>query len=212
MTHRIFLAALLTASLASAASPKAAPSAKTGNAVLEMTAVLYVEREAIKQLLGSDLDGNFVVVEVRLSPKTAEKLKIFRDDFLLRTDRDGERSKPFAPTQIAGRTALVINRTYEGGGIGADSGGPRFGGLGMGGSGVGNSGAVARNETSIDTGGKAPKENPLLAALEEKVLPEKEAAEPVSGLLYFPREPKQKVKQLELTYSGPGSKLLVRFR
>jgi len=48
--------------------------------------------------------------------------------------------------------------------------------------------------------------------LNEKILPEKEIDQPVSGLLYFPIEPKQKIKDLELVYSGPGSKLSLRFR
>ena len=102
-----------------------------------MTASLYVDRAAIKELLGSDLDGYFVVVDVRLSPKTSEKFAISRDDFQLRTDRDGERSKPFAPSQIAGRSMLVINRSSEGGGIGADNRGPQFGGMGNGWTGFG---------------------------------------------------------------------------
>ena len=51
-----------------------------------------------------------------------------------------------------------------------------------------------------------------VAALEEKILQEKETDEPISGLLIFPMEPKQKAKDLELTYAGPGSKLTVRFR
>jgi hypothetical protein len=189
---------------------KPAPSAKTGNAKIEMTAALYVDRAAIKELLGSDLDGYFVVVDVRLSSKTGEEFAVSRDDFLLRTDRDGERSKPFAPSQIAGRGALVVNRTSDGGGIGADNRGPQFGGMGMGGPGLGNAGGASRN--SGVTAGAKGKVDPLLAVLDEKVLPEKETDQPVSGLLYFPMEPKQKAKDLELTYSGPGSKLLVRFR
>jgi hypothetical protein len=202
-------AALACACLAFSAT-KPAPSAKTGNARLEMTAALYVDRAAIKELLGSDLDGYYVVIDVRLAPKTDEKFQVSRDDFELRTDRDGERSKPFAPSQIAGRSALVIKRTSDGGGIGAENGGPRFGGMGMGGGGMGSSGGVSRN-SGVSVGPKG-KVDPLLAALEEKVLPEKESDEPLSGLLFFPMEPKQKAKDLELTYSGTGSKMLVRFR
>ena len=56
------------------------------------------------------------------------------------------------------------------------------------------------------------KDNSLLGKLTEKVLPEKETDQPVEGLLFFPMEPKQKIKDLELTYSGPGSKLMLRFR
>ena len=50
----------------------------------------------------------------------------------------------------------------------------------------------------------------MLAVLKEKILPEKETDVPVSGLLYFPME-KQKMKDLELIYTTPEGKLLLRF-
>src|SRR6267142_2110102 len=104
--------ALIAASVAFAANkPSPTPTVKTGNADVELTATLYVDKASIAQLLGSDLGGYYVVVNVRLAPKNSEKIKVFRDDFQLRTDRDGERSKPFAASQIAGRGALVVSRT-----------------------------------------------------------------------------------------------------
>jgi hypothetical protein len=205
---------LLIASAAFAANkPSPTPTVKTGNADVELTATLYVDKASIAQLLGSDMGGYYVVVNVRLAPKNNEKIKVFRDDFQLRTDRDGERSKPFAASQIAGRGALVVTRTYEGGGVAAENGGPVFGGGigGMGVGGIGNSGSTISNSAKIDSGSKN-KENPLLGVLKEKILAEKEIDEPLSGLLYFPMEPKQKIKDLELTYAGPGSKLMLRFR
>jgi hypothetical protein len=211
---RFLVAALLLAcSLRAAPKPPPTPTAKTGNAQIEMTATLYCDRAAIQQLLGSDLGGYYVVVDVRLAPKSNEKWKVFRDDFQMRTDRDGERSKPFAPSQIAGQGALVVRRTYDGGGVAAENGGPVFGGGigGMGAGGIGNSGSVVSNTSKIDAGAKN-KDTSLLGLLNEKCLAEKETDQPVSGLLFFPMEPKQKIKDLELTYSGPGSKLTVRFR
>jgi len=206
--------ALIIASAAFAANkPSPTPTVKTGNADVELTATLYVDKVSIAQLLGSDMGGYYVVVSVRLAPKNNEKIKVFRDDFQLRTDRDGERSKPFAASQIAGRGALVVTRTYEGGGVAAENGGPVFGGgiggLGMGG--IGNSGGTISNSAKIDSGSKS-KESPILASLNEKILPEKEIDQPVSGLLSFPIEPKHTIKDLELIYSGPGSKLSLRFR
>src|SRR5438046_4462161 len=164
---------------------------------VELTATLYVDKASVQQLLGSDLGGYYVVLDVRLSPKNTEKFKVFRDDFQLRTDRDGERSKPFAASQIAGRGALVVSRTYDGGGVAAENGGPVFGGGigGMGVGGIGNSGGTISNTSKIDSGSKN-KENPLLAALKEKILAEKETDEPVSGLLVFPTEPKQQLNDL----------------
>jgi hypothetical protein len=212
VVRSILVLIILSAAFA-ASKPSPTPTVKTGNADVELTATLYVDKASIQQLLGADLGGYYVVVNVRLAPKNDEKIKIFRDDFQLRTDRDVERSKPFAASQIAGRGALVVTRTYDGGGVAAENGGPVFGGGigGMGVGGIGNSGSTISNTAKIDSGAKN-KENPLLGVLQEKILAEKETAQPVSGLLYFPMEPKQKIKDLELTYAGPGSKLTLRFK
>src|SRR5262249_35210946 len=152
-----------------AAKPSPTPTAKTGNAAVELTATLYADKASIQQLLGSDLGGYYVVIDVRLAPKNNEKIKIFRDDFQLRTDRDGERSKPFAASQIAGKGTLVVSRTYEGGGMAAENGGPVFGGGigGMGVGGIGNAGSTVSNTSRVD-GGAKNKESPLLAVLKEK--------------------------------------------
>jgi len=191
-----------------AASPP--PTAKASNMQVELTATLYVDRPSIQQLLGSDLGGYYVVVDVRLGPRNNEKLRVMRDDFGLRTDRDGERSKPWAASQVAGKGALVVSRTYEGGGVAAENGGPSVFG-GMGGGGIGNSGGAVSNTSKMDVRAKN-KDSSLLGLLTEKILQERETGEPISGLLIFPMEPKQKAKDLELTYAGPGSKLTLRFR
>ncbi len=60
--------------------------------------------------------------------------------------------------------------------------------------------------------GTKAKENPLLATLKERMLPEKTGSEPVAGLLYFPLEGKHKPKELELVYRGPAGKLSIRFK
>src|SRR5262249_7272701 len=158
------------------------------------------DKESIQKLLGSDLGGYYVVVDVRLAPKNSEKVKIFRDDFQLRTDRDGEKAKPYAPSQIAGKGALIVSATSEGGGIAGESGGPVFSG-GFGGLGVGSGSGTVSNTSKMDRGSKN-KENPLLGVLNERALAEKETDQPASGLLFFPMEPKQKIKDLELTYAG----------
>ena len=181
--------------------------------MVELTATLYVDKASIQKLLGSDLGGYYVVIDTRVAPRANENFKIFRDDFQLRTDRDGERSKPFAPGQIAGKGALVITRTYDGGGVSGENGGQSLGGVfgGMGGGGIGNYPGNVTNSAKMDSGAKNA-DNPLLGLLTEKVLHEGEIDKPVSGLLLFPMEPKQKIKDLELTYFGPGSKLILRFR
>jgi hypothetical protein len=193
------------------------PTGMAGNSLVRVSATVYADKASIQQKLGSDLGGYYVVVEVKLSP--TEKLKIDRDDFQLRTDRDGEKAKPFTASQIAGKSALVVSQTYDGGGIAGEDSGPVLGGGypgGIGrmpgsGGGIGNSGGTASNEARVDNGAKS-KPNPLLATLNEKILPEKEVTEPITGLLYFPMESKQKPKDLELTYTTPHGKLTLRFK
>lgn len=199
-------------------APKKEVVARAGNDTVEITATALADRESIKQALTSDLGGYFVVVDVRLAPK-GEKITVRRDDFLLRTDRDGEKARPFAPSQIAGKGALVVSQTGGGGGIMGDSGGPVWGGypgtmgrpsrIGGDGGGIGSTSEIS-NQASVQSGGK--KESPLMQVLTEKVLPEKDTDQPVSGLLYFSMEPKQKLKDLELIYTTESGKLSLRFR
>jgi hypothetical protein len=56
------------------------------------------------------------------------------------------------------------------------------------------------------------KDNPLLAAIRAKILPEKEISEPTSGLLFFQVVGKVKPKDLELHYKGPAGKMALRFK
>ncbi len=202
--------AITTAALA---AQKGTPTSRGSNPSVTIEAKLYADRESIKQLIGSDLGGFYVVLELKLEPLV--KLKIERDDFMLRTDRDGERSKPFAPTQVAGKGVLVVSQTGSGGGTMAEDRSPVWGGIGGGypggGSGIGNAASQVSNEARLDSGAKS-KEDPILSVLKQKVLPEKETEEPLAGLLYFPMEPKQKVKDLELIYTTPTGKISLRFK
>lgn len=213
---------LLLAFLATAlwAAPKKIPTGQTENEVVRISATLYADKESVKQLLSSDLGGNFIVVDVKIEPRTDKGIKIDRDDFVLKTDRDGERSRPFQPSQIAGRGALVVSRTSGGGGIRGEQGGPVWGGYPGGGGpmrmpgsggGFGNSGDPGGAEAKVHSGNKE-KENPLLKVLEEKILPQKEITDAASGLLYFSLEAKQKVKDLELWYNTSAGKLTLRFK
>ncbi len=97
-----------------------------------------------------------------------------------------------------------------------DESGPVWGGtmgrprrLGGEGGAMGNT--SVETETSVHTTDKE-KDDPVLATLKAKVLPMKETAEPVSGLLYFLMEGKHKTKQLEMYYKGPAGNLSLRFR
>jgi hypothetical protein len=194
---------------------KKPPEGTVSNSAVEISAKLYTDKDDIKKILGSDLDGYFILVDVRVAPKSGSKLAVTRDDFVLRSDKDGQRASPFHPSQIAGSAVLVLTSS-SGTSVGADKGGPVWGPP-MGGPPV-RLGAGAPTVGISDSGSQASsapgktKENPLLAILQEKVLAEKEITEPLSGLLYFLLDGKHRPKDLELMYKGPAGRLSLRFK
>lgn len=219
---RLLAALALSGLLLLAAAEKKPPVAEAANQRLGITATLYPDKEAVREAVGSDLGGFFIVVRVELAPKGGQALNVLLDDFLLRSHSDGQKSEPFTPSQIAGRGALVVGRTVYGGGVASgDPTGPVWGGIpgtgqmpqqlpGQGG-GIGNAAGEVEATVTAQSGAK-DKENPVLAVLKQKVLPEKETREPLAGLLYFSLEGRQKVKDLELQYNGPAGKLSLKFR
>lgn len=208
MLRVVGLILLLAASL-SAGKSKKAGSYKTSDQSVEITATPILDREEIKELLGSDLGGHYVVMNVTIAPKFGKEIDVRRDDFSLKTDKDGDRSKPFVASQIAGKGALVVSEKS-----GGTSGGPQFGSpydypAYSGGVGGGPT-QVTEAQAKMQNGSKG--DSPLMKVLNEKMMPEKKTdSEPVSGLLYFPME-KQKQKDLELIYDSPDGKLRLRFR
>ena len=207
--RRVFLiVSILTAAIAFAAEKKPLPG-RSSNEKLDAEATVIVDRAEIKSLLGDDMGGSIVVVKVKITPKEGA-IKIWLDDFSLMNSKAGLKVQPFQPSQIAGTAKLMVRTTYsDGGGAGTVSNGPTWGGLGGRGSqmpgsggGVGNTSAVASAEATVSDGSKE-KANPLLDTLKKHVLQEKETTETVEGLLYFPVEGKNKVKDLELYYKNP---------
>jgi len=216
LTKSIFLATTLA--LAIHGADKQPPAGQAANDSAVIAAKLYNGKDAVRDVLGSDLGGYIVVVEATVTPMSKEPLSIHPDDFLLRSDKDGQRSRPFAPSQIAGRGALVISDGGGGRAVMADNNGPIWGGYPTGRPGrLGGDGAVMGNTSStVSEGmihdGSKDKEDPLMGTLKARALPETKADKQVSGLLYFLMEGKHKDKQLELLYTGPAGRLSVRFK
>ncbi len=200
------------------------PARGTGeaeNAAVSIEATASADTETVAQVLGGpDLGGHYIVLQLRITPKDPKPYTVDRDDFVLKTDKDGERAHPFAPSQIAGDGALIVTEQRMGGqSPGAESNGPIWGGIGTGsrprrmpgnGGGIGSSQGVSEAKATAKAGGKDAA-NPLMAALEKKELPQKPVMEMVSGLLYFPLE-KQRLKDLELLCTTPAGKLTLRFK
>jgi hypothetical protein len=208
------LALIMAAALAASQSKKPA-EARGENESVVINASVYADREAVKELLGDDLGGYYIVLAVEVTPRFGKEVNISRDDFELKTDKDGEHTTPFAPSQIAGRGALVIRET-GGGGAAAEPSGPVWGIPGTApirlpgqGTNLGSTAGPGATQATVHSGRKE-KPNPLLGLLQRKELPEGKTSRPVSGLLYFPMD-KQKAKDLELRYNVPDDKIVMRF-
>ncbi len=210
---------LLTAGVSFAASKPQTPG-RTGNDNVGIEAKAFLTKEEVKSVVGMDMDQGFIVVEVTLTPRNGETVKVSLDDFLLLSEKDGQKSAPYVPSQIAGAGALIVStRPGEGTGIMTQQRTIPWGGMGGGrpmgmpdqGGSIGSTTANPEFAKASTTNGAGEKTNPLLATLEKKVLPEKEIKEPLTGQLYFLFEGKHKQKNLELFYKGSGGKLSLKF-
>lgn len=202
--------------LAQAAENKGLAHGEVSGKAVRVEATAYLDKVSIKQALGSELDQGIVIVEVKLTPSDGKKFTINRDDFLLRSDRDGQRATPYAPSQIAGNSTLRVKTGYGQAGV-MQQNRPTWGGIGgMGypqsGGGFGNSASTEEAVASVEPENGKQKENPLLKVLKEKILPEKEISEPTTGQLYFLLEGKQKPKDLELLVKTADGRLSIRFK
>jgi hypothetical protein len=195
------------------AADKKLPIDETSNDLLAISVSAPLDKDQIKQELGSDLSADVVVIRVTARPVSDKPVQLSLDDFLLVSSKDGQRSEPYAPGQLAGSDSLAVTPNGMRRGLGDHPNRPTLGigGIGIGGGGIGNSGATAIPDVKVEES-RDEKENPLLAALNAKILPDKEITEPTTGLLFFQVVGKVKPKDLELHYKGPAGKMALRFK
>ena len=222
MASRACAALLLTAFLLAAGEKKTTETLKGENEDLILTATIYIDPHEIKQLVGSDLEGHFFVADVRIEPKYGKEVAVDPDDFVLRTNKDGEHTKPYEASQVAGKNVMVISPAKAGVDNSGVQTGPTYGGMPVpaggpvmypsSGMGVGTSGSsqAESNKATVHMT-TDEQDNPLEKSLDAKMLQRKKTEQPVSGLLYFPME-KQKMKDLELLYGGKENRITLRFR
>ena len=195
------------------------PPGHAENASVAVDATAYTDSKNINQALGAELDPYYTAVQVTVTPR--KKLNIQNDDFTLLSRRNGEKTRPLAPSQIAGSGTLVLHQVQVGGGVMGQSAGPIWGGIpgtgrmptrlpGNDGA-VGNAGGVTETKASVENGKDKGKVNPLLAVLKEKTLKDQETDQPASGLLIFNLE-KQRLKDLVLIYNTPDGPLRIEFK
>lgn len=109
MVVRLFAFALVPALLLSTPAKKQTVGSGRGeNEDMILSVTLYSTPADVKELIGDDLGGHYIVADVKVEPKYGKTVTIDRDDFVLHTDDNGEKVKPFAPSQIAGREAIVV--------------------------------------------------------------------------------------------------------
>jgi hypothetical protein len=202
--------------LVTAADRKPLPG-QAGNDDVELVASAIVDRAEVTQAVGEELGIGYVVVRMKVTPKTEKPLRISPDDFTIICRKDGQRSVALSPGQIAGTGARIVKAAAnQPGGAGTTTNGPIWGGVGIGGMGTkrpanssGADGAEPKMEDSAKS--KDGKDSPLLAALKAKILPDKESLEPVEGLLYFPIDGKLTPKDLAVIYKGQAGRLEIEF-
>src|SRR6266567_1868558 len=204
MAARFLALFLLPILLLVGAAKKTVATAKGENEDLILTMTLYLDPADVKEMIGSDLDGHYIMASVKVDPKYGKDITIDRDDFVLRSDNNGEKTTPFAASQIAGRGALVIAQTEEK----TKKRGWSLGGM------IGSGGSASSDD---DKDRPTPKmvngeqDNPLKKVLDSKILPDKKTDQATSGLLFFPME-KQKMKDLELRFGGQENRITLRFK
>src|ERR1700742_94656 len=79
------------------------PVTTASNEQIDLEATIVMTEEEVTQKLGgADPGKGIVLLQVRVTPKTDKPIQISPDDFILLAHDDGERSKPFEPSEIAG--------------------------------------------------------------------------------------------------------------
>jgi len=205
MGFRLFALALLPGLLLGTPAKKPTVGSGRGeNEDMILSVTLYTTPADVKELIGDDLGGHYIVAEVKIEPKYGKTINIDRDDFVLKTDDNGAKVTPFAPSQIAGREALIVTQN----GVKEKKTGVMIGGVGGGMASPGTD--TGTNQVKVQNPA-TKKENPLEKTLADKILVEQKTDRPAGGLLYFPME-KQKLKNLEIRYGPQEGRITLRFK
>jgi len=204
---------LLAAGLAFGAKKVISPNTNASNEQVDIVASIVLDEDSVKQKIGADPGKGIVLLEVRVIPKTDQAVQVSPDDFILLAHDDGERSKPFAPEELAGQGAMVLSHSEEKAKKTSSSFG--LGGMMVGGGGGGGGNVSPGNPIPKTTNTRMDEKNEgnaqLLQALKAKQFPTTEAKDEVSGYLYFPLDGKHKLKNLAVLYRGSAGKLNLEF-
>jgi hypothetical protein len=200
------LALIMIGVLCFAADRKQLPG-QAGNDDVDLEGSVILTHAEVTEAIGSDIGEGYVVVRMKVMPKTAAPLRVGPDDFTIISRKDGQKSQALAPSEIAGKGAMVVKH-------GTADGSKSSWGVGGMGAGLGSSpGTVQRDVIKGTQMDENAKESPALAPLTAKILPDRETKAPVEGLLYFSiSTTKLKPKDVALVYNGAAGKLVMEFQ
>jgi hypothetical protein len=168
----------------------------------------------LRSLLGTDLEGDYILAEVIVEPLYNSKVMLTREDFLMRSRRNNERSLAMSPHEISGGSVLVMGSrrvsngppgifsqendpVIVGGAPGAETRPRTLGGLGRS---LGNPPGRSSQELSLNSEERTT--TSLLERLEQHELPMGETGETIQGYLYFQIPFSYKLKHYQFTYDG----------
>lgn len=190
---RKILTVLLLAGTVLAAEKKA-PQGRGETDMVSVSAT-FISQDEIKQEFGTIFNGSFTVVEVKITPRGDKPVEVRLDDFILRSQSDGDHSGPLVAAQIVDGAALVVKQTFA----------PRTNA----GSAPMIAGTKVEMKNDLSKGNSGSPE--VLAALKKRILAEGPTPDAVTGLLFFPME-KEKPRNLVLSYTAPDGKLRIQFK
>ena len=189
----------------------------------EISVRLIRDANDLKSLLGTDLERDYVLAEVKVRPLYNSNVILTRDDFMMRSRRNNERSTAMSPEEIAGGSVLVLGSRRIGTGspgvysqendpviVGGTPGTgtrPRT----LGGQGQSFGGGQAGDQ-ELTVNAEQRETTSLLERLQQHELPIGETREPVRGYLYFQVPAKHKLKHYQFTYDGNVGEFSVGFR
>ncbi len=190
---------------------------------VEFAAKMIRDIQQIEQITGDSLDGDYILIELKVKPLYGTHVVLNRDDFLLRSRRDNDSSNAQSPNRIAGDAVLALGVAEKGGGgnVFRDAtNSPIYGGApgtnsrprrleneanGLGG--------VRSSETTVTLEKQQQSGDTTLAGhLARLEVPLETTDDPVAGYLYFQVPAKVKRKHLELSYDGKFGEFVIEFK
>jgi hypothetical protein len=104
---KLLITALFTICAVIAADTKSLPN-QAGNGNIDLAGTVILDPNEIQQLLGAPMEPGYVVVKIKVSPRTLSAIRVSSDDFAIVSRKDGERSPALDPSQITGVATLAL--------------------------------------------------------------------------------------------------------